>query len=209
MSDVNKYYALFYNTDSARLPKQTLIPVPLACSIEEAEAVGSRVLFLHRGRARRMLYEEELYPDTDRGYEITMSLDGLSGMNVQAAEQEITDTVQSLFPDRTLGVTTLQSYVRYRVMDNTVNWELLVDALDGLRLSLGLSDCRVLVTTVLQCAFYRRLVEMPSTPVPSILMSPASPVPGPAAAGGAGELYAGPAPRSAFPNRYAYPTGKE
>ncbi|KAL3218867.1 hypothetical protein MRX96_031293 [Rhipicephalus microplus] len=76
--------------------------------IEEAEAVGSRVLFLHRGRARRLLREEELYPGAERGYEITMSLDGLSGMTAQAAQQEITETVQSLFPDRTLGVTTLQ-----------------------------------------------------------------------------------------------------
>ncbi|XP_075749978.1 ATP-binding cassette sub-family A member 17-like [Rhipicephalus microplus] len=190
--------------------KKTHMSVLLATDdIEEAEAVGSRVLFLHRGRARRLLREEELYPGAERGYEITMSLDGLSGMTAQAAQQEITETVQSLFPDRTLGVTTLQSYVRFRVMDNAVNWELLVDALDGLRLSLGLSDCRVLVTTVLQCAFYRRLVEIPSTPAPSILMSPASPGPGPAAAGGAGELYAGPAPRSAFPSRYSYPTGKE
>lgn len=190
--------------------KKTHMSVLLATDdIEEAESVGSRVLFLHRGRAQRMLHEQELYPDSERGYEITMSLDGLSGMTAAAAQQEVNDTVQSLFPGRTLAVTTLKSYVRFRVMDNSVNWELLVDALDGLRRSLGLSDCRVLVTTVLQCAFYRRLVEIPSTPAPSILMSPASPVPGPAAAGGAGELYAGPAPRSAFPSRYAYPTGKE
>ncbi|XP_077512264.1 ATP-binding cassette sub-family A member 17-like [Amblyomma americanum] len=177
--------------------------------IEEAESVASRVLFLHRGRVRRMLNAADLDPAAERGYEITVSLDGLSGLTATAAIEEIQETVQSLFPGRTLGVTKLKSYVRFRVMDDSVNWELLVDALDSLRRDLGLTDCRVLVTTVLQCAFYRRLVEPPSSPVPSMLMSPMSPLLGPAAAGGAGELYAGPPPRSAFPSPYAYPTTKQ
>ncbi|KAK8774825.1 hypothetical protein V5799_010641, partial [Amblyomma americanum] len=190
--------------------KKTHMSVLLATDdIEEAESVASRVLFLHRGRVRRMLNAADLDPAAERGYEITVSLDGLSGLTVTAAIEEIQETVQSLFPGRTLGVTKLKSYVRFRVMDDSVNWELLVDALDSLRRDLGLTDCRVLVTTVLQCAFYRRLVEPPSSPVPSMLMSPMSPLLGPAAAGGAGELYAGPPPRSAFPSPYAYPTTKQ
>ncbi|XP_050033445.3 phospholipid-transporting ATPase ABCA3-like [Dermacentor andersoni] len=190
--------------------KKTHMSVLLATDdIEEAESVGSRVLFLHRGRARPMLRERDLYPDAERGYEITMSLNGLSGLTVAAAQQEVNDTVQSLFPGRNLAVTKLKSYVRFRVMDDSVDWEMLVDALESLRRSLGLSDCRVLATTVLQCAFYRRLVDAPSTPLPSLVMSPTSPVPGLAAAGGAGELYTGPRPRSAYPSRYAYPTDKK
>ncbi|KAK8774824.1 hypothetical protein V5799_010643 [Amblyomma americanum] len=190
--------------------KKTHMSVLLATDdIEEAESVASRVLFLHRGRVRRILNAADLDPAAERGYEITVSLDGLSGLTATAAIEEIQETVQSLFPGRTLGVTKLKSYVRFRVMDDSVNWELLVDALDSLRRDLGLTDCRVLVTTVLQCAFYRRLVEPPSSPVPSMLMSPMSPLLGPAAAGGAGELYAGPPPRSAFPSPFAYPTTKQ
>ncbi|XP_075550303.1 ATP-binding cassette sub-family A member 17-like [Dermacentor variabilis] len=190
--------------------KKTHMSVLLATDdIEEAESVGSRVLFLHRGRARPMLSDDDLYPYCDRGYEITMSLDGLSGLTVPAAQQEVRDTVQNLFPGRNLAVTTLKSYVRFRVMDDSVNWEALVDALEGLRRSLGLSTCRVRATTVLQRAFYRRLVEAPSTPLPSLLMSPSAPMLGLAAARGAGELYAGPRPRSAYSSRYAYPVGKK
>lgn len=73
-------------------------------SIEEAEALATRTFFLHRGRLR--LSQQHETPFSERGYEVTISLEGLQDM-LLASVQEIEDEMQMLFRGRDILVTRL------------------------------------------------------------------------------------------------------
>ncbi|KAM7300841.1 phospholipid-transporting ATPase ABCA3-like [Ixodes scapularis] len=73
--------------------------------IEEAEAIGKRTMFLHRGRVRPSTLYETRHAET--GYELTFSLAGLEGLT-DAAEQAIADEMEGLFPERDIFETRLQ-----------------------------------------------------------------------------------------------------
>ncbi|CAN7992877.1 unnamed protein product, partial [Ixodes hexagonus] len=136
--------------------------------IQEAEAIATRTLFLHRGRMR----PSSLYatPHGEIGYELTLSLAGLQGMTA-AAEQEMEDEMQMLFRGQDIVVSRLQTHVRFRVMDDGVDWEQIIESMEQLRRQLGVVEYHVRVTTTLQHAYYRCLLSLP-TPAPSLAKSP-------------------------------------
>lgn len=94
-----------------------------------------------------------------------------------------------------------QTYVRFRVMDDAVDWEQIIEVLEQLRSQLGLSEYQVRVTTTLQHAYYRCLLALP-TPAQSLAspgaFSPPSVINPPMDAR-VPDVYYAAAPRPAFP----------